>query len=97
MSIKEKLLMAKKDTTDEEINGAIKQTYLEEFVSPLKEGINTLVGENRIKLSGGQKQRLAIVRGLLRKSPIILFDESTSSLDNIAQKEVKKSERFVAL
>ena len=62
-----------------------------EFVSSLPKGINTRVGEGGIKLSGGQKQRLAIARALLRNSAIIIFDESTSSLDNFAQEDIKKS------
>ena len=49
------------------------------------------MGESGIKLSGGQKQRLAIARSLLKHTKIILFDESTSSLDNFAQAEIKKS------
>ena len=79
MTIKENLLIAKKDANDEEINEVIKQAYLDEFIYGLKDGIDTKVGENGVKLSGGQKQRFAIARALLRKSPIILFDESTSS------------------
>jgi ABC-type multidrug transport system fused ATPase/permease subunit len=57
----------------------------------LKKGINTVVGEGGVKLSGGQRQRLAIARALLKESKIIIFDESTSSLDNFAQEEVRKS------
>lgn len=91
MTIKENLLMANKEASEEEINEVIKQAYLDDFIFGLKDGINTKVGENGIRLSGGQKQRFAIARALLRKSPIILLDESTSSLDNIAQKEIKKS------
>jgi ABC-type multidrug transport system fused ATPase/permease subunit len=89
MSIKENLLLAKKDATDEEINEAIEKSSLGEFVGSLKDGINTKVGESGIKLSGGQRQRLAIARAILRKSPIIIFDESTSSLDNFAQENIK--------
>ena len=91
MSIKENLLLAKKDATDEEINDAIKRASLEQFVNGLPEGGNTKVGESGIKLSGGQRQRLAIARAMLRNSPITIFDESTSSLDNYAQGNIKKS------
>lgn len=91
MTIKENLLLAKKDATEQEIFDAIKKASMLDFVNSLSEGINTKVGESGIKLSGGQKQRLAIARALLRNSPIIIFDESTSSLDNFAQEEVKQS------
>ncbi len=91
MSIRENLLLANKDASDEEIAQVLKDSALEEFVASLPSGIETRVGESGIKLSGGQRQRLAIARALLRKSAIILFDESTSSLDNIAQNKVKES------
>ncbi|MFQ6724244.1 MAG: ABC transporter ATP-binding protein [Clostridia bacterium] len=91
MTIKENLLLAKGNATEKEINEAIKQASLKDFIDTLPNGIDTKVGESGIKLSGGQKQRLAIARALLRKSSIIIFDESTSSLDNFAQEEVKKS------
>lgn len=90
-TIKENLLLAKKDATDEEINLALKNAAFDEFVATLKNGIDTKVGESGIKLSGGQKQRLAIARALLRNSSIIIFDESTSSLDNFAQESIKHS------
>ncbi len=91
MTIKENLLLAKVDATEEEIEDAIQKASLAEFISTLPKGIDTNVGESGIKLSGGQKQRLAIARALLRNSNIIIFDESTSSLDNFAQEEVKRS------
>ncbi len=91
MTIKDNLLLAKKDATDEEIESAIERASLKEFISTLKKGVDTKVGESGIKLSGGQKQRLAIARALLRNSPIIIFDESTSSLDNFAQEDIKRS------
>ncbi len=91
MTIKENLLLAKADATDEELNQVIKDSALDEFVAGLTSGLDTKVGESGIKLSGGQKQRLAIARALLRRSSIILFDESTSSLDNIAQNQIKQS------
>ena len=91
MTIKDNLLLAKKDATDDEINNAIERASLGEFVSTLKKGVLTKGGESGIKLSGGQKQRLAFARALLRNTPIIIFDESTSSLDNFAQEDIKKS------
>ncbi len=91
MTIKENLLLAKANATDEEIMDAIAKASLDEFVETLPKGIDTRVGESGIKLSGGQKQRLAIARAMLRSSNILIFDESTSSLDNFAQEEVKKS------
>lgn len=91
MTIKENLLLAKADASDEELLDAIKMASLNEFVSSLPKGLDTKVGESGIKLSGGQKQRLAIARAMLRLSSIIIFDESTSSLDNFAQEDVKKS------
>ena len=91
MTIKENLLLAKKDATEEEINKAIKDASFDDFIATLPKGINTKVGESGVKLSGGQKQRLAIARALLRNSSIIIFDESTSSLDNFAQENIKRS------
>ena len=91
MTIKENLLLAKPDATDFEIKNAIKESALEDFIETLPNGIDTKVGESGIKLSGGQKQRVAIARAMLRKSSIIIFDESTSSLDNIAQAQIKKT------
>ena len=91
MSIKDNLLLAKKDASDEEIMESLNKAALAEFIATLPDGIETRVGESGIKLSGGQKQRLAIARALLRNSPIIIFDESTSALDNFAQADIKKS------
>ena len=70
---------------------ALKESALDKFIQTLPQGIETKVGESGIKLSGGQKQRLAIARAMLKKSPIIIFDESTSRLDNIAQNQIKES------
>lgn len=91
MTIKENMLLAKPDATNEEIETAVKEAALDDFIQTLPNGIDTKVGESGIKLSGGQKQRVAIARAMLRKSSIIIFDESTSSLDNIAQAQIKKS------
>ena len=91
MSIKENLLLAKPEATDDEIWSALEKAAIADYIKSLPKNIETIVGENGIKLSGGERQSLAIARAMLRKSSIILFDESTSSLDNFAQAHIKKS------
>lgn len=69
------------NASDEEIKKAIEDAHLTSFITSLPEGLNTIVGEQGLKLSGGERQRVAIARVLLKKSPIYVFDEATSSLD----------------
>jgi len=71
-----------RDYSDEKIYEALKIAQLYEFVSELDAKLDTIVGKNGTKLSGGQKQRLSIARVLLDNPKLIIFDESTSSLDN---------------
>ncbi len=68
--------------SDKEIYQALKIAQLDEFVKILEKGLDTIVGKNGTKLSGGQKQRLSIARVILSNPKVIIFDESTSSLDN---------------
>ncbi len=79
-TIKNNLLFAAPNSTDEEVSQALKQANCN-FVDELENGADTLVGENGNRLSGGEKQRLSIARAILRKSRIVLLDEATSSLD----------------
>ena len=90
-TIKENILLGKQDATDEEIQEALKMAYLDEFVSTLKDGLNTQIGERGILLSGGQKQRVAIARAFIKNAPIVILDEATSALDNKSEAIVQKA------
>ncbi len=81
---------------DHELQKAIEHAYLDEFVTQLPDGLDTLVGERGLKLSGGEKQRVAIARTILKKPPILLFDEATSSLDSKSEKFILKAINEVA-
>ena len=90
-TIKNNLLMVKNDATEEELWEVCKKANLDSYINTLPKKLNSVIGEGGIKLSGGQRQRLAIAHAFLKKSKIILFDESTSSLDNHAQNDIKNS------
>lgn len=90
-TIKENILLGRQYATDEEVKKALEMAYLDEFVSTLKDGWNTQIGERGMLLSGGQKQRVAIARAFLKDAPIIILDEATSALDNKAEAIVQKA------
>lgn len=91
MSIRDNLLLANKNATDDDIWRVLESACFADDVKAMPKGLDTKVGETGVKLSGGQRQRLAIARALLKNAKIILFDESTSSLDNFAQKHIQQS------
>lgn len=95
-SLIENIRYGRPDATVEEINVAIKMAHLSEFIESLPEGGETKVGERGLKLSGGEKQRVAIARAILKKSPILVFDEATSSLDSHSEQAILTALKEVA-
>tara|TARA_A100001011_G_scaffold391331_1_gene476572 strand:+ start:919 stop:2661 length:1743 start_codon:yes stop_codon:yes gene_type:complete len=90
-SVKDNISYADTDATQEDIEKACEFAAADEFIKKLPNGYETIVGENGVKLSGGQKQRVSIARAMLKKSPIILLDEATSSLDTESESKVQNA------
>ncbi len=96
MSVADNLRLAKPDATDLEIRVACIRACADEFIRQLPEQYDTVIGERGTRLSGGERQRLAIARGLLRGSKILLLDEVTSSLDGEAEARLVEELRHLA-
>ena len=90
-SIKENILYANPSASEQDLENSCRFAAAEEFIEKLPEKYETKIGENGVRLSGGQKQRLSIARAILKKSPIILLDEATSSLDAESEEIVKNA------
>ncbi len=95
-TLAENIAYARPEATAEEIERAARIAGAHEFISRLPEGYATLVGERGITLSGGQKQRIAIARAVLADPAIIIFDDSTSSVDTETEEQIQRALREVA-
>jgi len=94
-TIRNNIIYANSNATNEELEEAVKHSFADEFIEKLPNKFDTIIGENGVRLSGGEKQRLSIARAILKKSPIILLDEATSSLDAETESKIQKAISFL--
>ena len=90
-TLKNNLLYAREDASDEEVAEVVRMAHLQGLIDQCPDGLNTVVGERGLKLSGGEKQRIAIARMLLKRPAIMVFDEATSSLDSRTEKGIMEA------
>ena len=90
-TIRDNLLYAKQDATEEELIEACKKANIYDFVENQEKGLDTMVGNRGLKLSGGEKQRISIARILLKDPALFIFDEATSALDSISEKKIQEA------
>ncbi len=88
-TLRNNVLLATPEASADELDAAIEQAALTDFVAGLPEGLDTIVGERGAQLSGGQRQRVAIARAFLKDAPILILDEATSHLDAVSEQAVR--------
>jgi ABC-type multidrug transport system fused ATPase/permease subunit len=90
-TVRDNLLLAKKDATEDEIINALEQACSRDFVDALPKQLDTNIGEQGIRLSQGEKQRLTIARVLLKNPPFVILDEATASVDTITERKIQEA------
>ena len=95
-SIFENVRYGRPGASDAEVSDAIRLAHLDTFIGQLPDGHQTMVGERGLQLSGGEKQRVAIARTILKRSPILVFDEATSSLDSKSEQAILEALKEVS-
>ena len=83
------ILLARPEASREELQRALEQAALADFVKALPDGLRTRVGERGMQLSGGQRQRISIARAFLKNAPVLILDEATSHLDTLSEMQVR--------
>ena len=94
-TVKNNIAYANHDASDEEIIDAAKKALADDFIDKLPQKYETQIGEDGVRLSGGEKQRLSIERAILKKTPIILLDEATSSLDAETENKIQQGLNYL--
>lgn len=94
-TLRENLQYGKPDASDEEINQALKASYMYEFVDRLPEKLDTKIGGQGLKISDGQRQLLTIARTMISNPPMLILDEATSSVDTLTEKKIQNA--FLAM
>jgi ATP-binding cassette subfamily B protein len=95
-SIRQNLLFARPGASDAECLAALQQASAESILGRSGQGLDTIVGEGGLRLSGGERQRIAIARALLRRPHLFIFDEATSSLDSLTERDIGDTIRALA-
>ncbi len=90
-TVRENLLIANRESTDEQIWESLKVANAADFVRRLPQGLDTQVGERGVKLSVGEKQRVSVARSLLKNPPILLLDEATASVDTETERLIQEA------
>jgi ATP-binding cassette subfamily B protein len=90
-TLRENIRYGRLEATEAEVIEATQKAHAHDFIAPMPEGYDSLVGERGVKLSGGQRQRIAIARVILKNAPILILDEATSSLDSITEKAIQET------
>ena len=90
-TIRDNLLYARSDATEQELIAACKKANIYDFISSQEKGLDTMVGNRGLKLSGGEKQRISIARVLLKDPALLIFDEATSALDSISEQKIQEA------
>lgn len=90
-TIRDNIVLGNESVSDADIQQALKNACLDEFISSLHLGLETEIGERGILLSGGQRQRVGIARAFLKNAPIVILDEATSALDNKSEAIVQEA------